>query len=182
MHLFSTGNLPANNRPDGSGYGRCRRQCQRPPCAKGAPRSGGGLLQPLRQKSEIFDTSPYTGEARASRSILFDKQKFERGTPFGVPLLLSYKGFLPVMVEDMINSPTDKVLPHFSSYSRETGFACTETSTNPTDRMSFSNSSTEEAPLTQHECILGSFFSSSGICFMITMSQMDSRPPGFKTR
>ena len=121
-------------------------------------------------------------EVTSCQRRLAAKQKFERGTPKGVPRLLRYKGFLPVMVEDMINSPTDKVLPHFSSYSRETGFACTETSTNPTERMSFSNSSTEEAPLTQHECILGSFFSSSGICFMITMSQMDSRPPGFKTR
>ena len=121
-------------------------------------------------------------EVTSCQRRLAAKQKFERGTPKGVPLLLSYKGFLPVMVEDMINSPTDKLRPHFSSYSRDTGFACTETSTNPTDRMSFSNSSTEEAPLTQHECILGSFFSSSGICFMITMSQMDSRPPGFKTR
>ena len=96
--------------------------------------------------------------------------------------MLRYKGFLPVMVEDMINSPTDRVLPHFSSYSRETGFAFTDTSTNPTDLISASSSSTEDAPLTQHECMLGSFFSSSGICFMITMSQMDSLPPGFRTR
>lgn len=96
--------------------------------------------------------------------------------------MLSYKGFLPVMVEDMMNSPTERFLPHFSSYSRETGFSFTDTSSNPTDLISFSNSSTEEAPLTQHECMLGSFFSSSGICFMITISQMEIRPPGFKTR
>ena len=93
-----------------------------------------------------------------------------------------YKGFLPVMVEDMMNSPTERERPHFSSYSRETGFSFTDTSSNPQERISFSNSSTEEAPLTQQECMLGSFFSSSGICFMITMSQMEIRPPGFKTR
>ena len=93
-----------------------------------------------------------------------------------------HSGFLPVMTEDMINSPTDRVLPHFSSYSRETGFAFTDTSTNPTDLISASSSSTEEAPLTQQECMAGSFFSSSGICFMMTMSQMDSLPPGFRTR
>ena len=96
--------------------------------------------------------------------------------------MLFYKGFLPVMVEDMMYSPTERPLPHFSSYSRETGFSFTETSTNPQERINFSNSSTEEAPLTQQECMAGSFFSSSGICFMMTMSQMESRPPGFSTR
>jgi len=34
------------------------------------------LLQPLRSKSKILTTSPYTGEARASRSILPDKFHF----------------------------------------------------------------------------------------------------------
>ena len=92
------------------------------------------------------------------------------------------RGFRPVMVEDMMNSPTDRLLPHFSSYSRETGFSFTDTSTKPAVRIRFSNSSTEEAPLTQQECILGSCFSSSGICFMITISQMEIRPPGFSTR
>ena len=82
----------------------------------------------------------------------------------------------------MMNSPTERVLPHFSSYSRETGFSFTETSTKPQETMSFSNSSTEEAPLTQQECMAGSFFSSSGICFMMTMSEMEIRPPGFSTR
>ena len=86
------------------------------------------------------------------------------------------------MVEDIINSPTDSSLPHFSSYSRETGFSFTDTSTKPADLMSRSKSSTEDAPLTQQECILGSFCSSSGSCFMITMSQMEIRPPGFRTR
>ena len=91
-------------------------------------------------------------------------------------------GFLAVMVEDMINSPTDSPLPHFSSYSRETGFSFTDTSWNPAAWISLVRSSTEDAPLTQQECILGSFFSSSGICFMITISQMEIRPPGFSTR
>ena len=40
-----------------------RSEIKRPPCVKGAPQSGGGLIQPLRQKSKIFATSPYTGEA-----------------------------------------------------------------------------------------------------------------------
>ena len=102
--------------------------------------------------------------------------------PIGVPLLLFYKGFLPVMVEDMINSPTERLLPHFSSYSRETGFSFTDTSTNPAALISRSRSSTEDAPDTQQECILGSFCSSSGICFIMTISQMEIRPPGFKTR
>ena len=93
-----------------------------------------------------------------------------------------HRGFLAVMVEDMMNSPTERERPHFSSYSRETGFSFTETSSNPQARISFSRSSTEDAPLTQHECMLGSFFSSSGICFVITMSQMEIRPPGFRTR
>ena len=99
-----------------------------------------------------------------------------------MPLLMSYRGFLPVMVEDMMYAPTERLLPHFSSYSRDTGFSFTDTSTKPAALMSFSKSSTEDAPLTQQECILGSFCSSSGICFMITMSQMEIRPPGFKTR
>lgn len=81
-----------------------------------------------------------------------------------------------------MNSPTDRPLPHFSSYSFETGFSFTETASKPAARMSRSRSSTEDAPLTQHECILGSFFISSGICFIITISQMESRPPGFRTR
>ena len=34
------------------------------------------LRQPLRSKSSILTTSPYTGEARASRSILPDKHQF----------------------------------------------------------------------------------------------------------
>ena len=87
-----------------------------------------------------------------------------------------------MMVEDMIYSPTARFLPHFSSYSRDTGFSFTDTASKPAARISRSNSSTEEAPLTQQECILGSFFSSSGICFMMTISQMESRPPGFSTR
>ena len=81
-----------------------------------------------------------------------------------------------------MNSPTDRPLPHFSSYSRDTGFSFTDTSSNPAARIRRSNSSTEEAPLTQQECMLGSLRSSSGICFMITMSQMEIRPPGFSTR
>ena len=79
-------------------------------------------------------------------------------------------------------SPTLRPLPHFSSYSFETGFSFTETSVKPTERIIRARSSTEDAPDTQHECILGSFFISSGICFMMTMSQMEIRPPGFKTR
>ena len=99
-----------------------------------------------------------------------------------MPLLHVYLGFLAVIVEDMMNSPTERLLPHFSSYSRETGFSFTDTSSNPAARIILSRSSTEDAPLTQQECILGSFFISSGICFMITMSQMEIRPPGFNTR
>ena len=93
-----------------------------------------------------------------------------------------YSGFLAVTVEDMMNSPTLRPLPHFSSYSLETGFSFTETSVKPAILIMRSSSSTEEAPLTQHECILGSFCNSSGICFMMTMSQMEIRPPGFSTR
>ena len=81
-----------------------------------------------------------------------------------------------------MNSPTLRPLPHFSSYSLETGFSFTETSVKPAVLMMLSSSSTEEAPDTQQECMLGSFCSSSGICFMMTMSQMEIRPPGFKTR
>ena len=79
-------------------------------------------------------------------------------------------------------SPTERPLPHFSSYSLETGFSFTETSVKPAVLMMRSSSSTEEAPDTQQECMLGSFCSSSGICFMMTISQMEIRPPGFKTR
>ena len=81
-----------------------------------------------------------------------------------------------------MNSPTDKPLPHFSSYSRETGFSFTETSVKPAAVIIRARPSTEDAPDTQQECILGSFFISSGISFMMTISQMESRPPGFKTR
>ena len=111
----------------------------------------------------------------------YGKLKFET-TPVLLAPGCAYSGFLAVIVEDMMNSPTERERPHFSSYSRETGFSFTETSSNPQERISFSNSSTEEAPLTQQECMLGSFFSSSGICFMMTMSQMEIRPPGFNTR
>ena len=79
-------------------------------------------------------------------------------------------------------SPTERPLPHFSSYSRDTGFSFTETSANPAALIIRARSSTEDAPDTQHECILGSFFISSGICFITTISQMEIRPPGFKTR
>ena len=81
-----------------------------------------------------------------------------------------------------MNSPTLRPLPHFSSYSLETGFSFTETSANPAALIIRARSSTEDAPDTQQECMLGSFCSSSGICFMMTMSQMEIRPPGFKTR
>ncbi len=86
------------------------------------------------------------------------------------------------MAEDMMYSPTDRPLPHFSSYSFDTGFSFTETASNPAALMSRSRSSTEDAPDTQQECMLGSLRSSSGICFIMTMSQMESRPPGFNTR
>ena len=66
-------------------------------------------------------------------------------------------GFLAVMVDDMMNSPTLRPLPHFSSYSLDTGFSFTETSANPAILIMRSSSSTEEAPLTQQECMLGSF-------------------------
>ena len=97
-------------------------------------------------------------------------------------VFIIYTGFLAVMVEDMMYSPTLRPLPHFSSYSFETGFSFTETHSKPAARMSRSRSSTEDAPLTQQECMLGSFCISSGICFIMTMSQMESRPPGFRTR
>ena len=91
-------------------------------------------------------------------------------------------GFFAVMVEDMMYCPTDRLRPHFSSYSLETGFSFTDTSMNPARRMIFSNSSTEEAPLTQQECIAGLSCISSGNSFMMTISQMEIRPPGFRTR
>ena len=79
-------------------------------------------------------------------------------------------------------SPTVRPPPHFSSYSFETGFSFTETSSKPALRIRRASSSTEEAPDTQHECMPGSFCSSSGRAFIMTMSQMEIRPPGFKTR
>ena len=97
-------------------------------------------------------------------------------------VFIIYTGFLAVMVEDMMYSPTLRPLPHFSSYSLETGFSFTETSVKPAAVIIRVRPSTEDAPLTQQECILGSFFISSGISFMMTMSQMESRPPGFRTR
>ena len=36
------------------------------------------LPQPLRAQSKILPTSPYTGEARATRSKQYDKLKFEK--------------------------------------------------------------------------------------------------------
>ena len=82
----------------------------------------------------------------------------------------------------MIYSPTLRPRPHFSSYSLDTGFSFTETSEKPAAVIIRARSSTEDAPDTQQECILGSFCSSSGICFMLTISQMEIRPPGFSTR
>lgn len=78
--------------------------------------------------------------------------------------------------------PTERLLPHFSSYSLETGFSRTETSSNPAFSISRASSSTEEAPLTQQEWRLGSSCISFGSSFMMTMSQMEILPPGFKTR
>ena len=74
-----------------------------------------------------------------------------------------YSGFRAVMTEDMIYFPTERFLPHFSSYSRETGFSFTLTSAKPAMVRMRSNSSTEEAPLTQQECISGSSFMLWGI-------------------
>lgn len=54
-------------------------------------------------------------------------------------------------------SPTLRPLPHFSSYSLETGFSFTETSSKPAALIIRARSSTEDAPDTQHECMLGSF-------------------------
>lgn len=82
----------------------------------------------------------------------------------------------------MIYSPTLRPRPHFSSYSLDTGFSFTETSEKPAAVIIRARSSTEDAPDTQQECILGSFCSSSGICFMMTISQIEIRPPGFSTR
>ncbi len=79
-------------------------------------------------------------------------------------------------------SPMDRPLDHFSSYSLETGFSLTDTSTKPAMRMIFSSSSTEEAPDTQQECISGSSCISFGSSFIITMSQMEILPPGLRTR
>lgn len=45
-----------------------------------------------------------------------------------------------------------------------------------------SSSSTEEAPDTQQECIVSSVFISSVNSFIMTMSQMEMRPPGFNAR
>ena len=82
----------------------------------------------------------------------------------------------------MIYSPTLRPRPHFSSYSLDTGFSFTETSEKPAAVIIRARSSTEDAPDTHQECILGSFCSSSGICFMMTISQIEIRPPGFSTR
>lgn len=79
-------------------------------------------------------------------------------------------------------SPTERPLPHFSSYSLETGFSFTDTSSKPAALIIRARSSTEDAPDTQQECMLGSLRSSSGICFIMTMSQMEILPPGFSTR
>ena len=79
------------------------------------------------------------------------------GVAIRIPLkTLNYPGFFAVITEDMIYCPTDRFLPHFSSYSRETGFSFTLTSAKPAMARMRSNSSTEEAPLTQQECISGS--------------------------
>lgn len=86
------------------------------------------------------------------------------------------------MAEDMIYSPIARDRPHRSSYSLETGFAITSTSSNPAILIIFSNSSTEDAPDTQQECMASSLFISSVSSFMITISHREILPPGFSTR
>ncbi len=152
-----------------------------------SPQTGVAISSDFRPNSAdlMGIPTPVCALARNDSLLIYcplNRNLKSKTAPIWVPLLLRYKGFLPVMVEDMMYSPTARFRPHFSSYSRDTGFSFTDTSTKPTDLIRFSNSSTEEAPLTQQECILGSFFSSSGICFIMTISQMEIRPPGFKTR
>ena len=93
-----------------------------------------------------------------------------------------YNGFFALIAEDIIYSPIESERPHFSSYSRETGFVIILISIKPAAFIIFSKSSTEEAPDTQQECIASSFCISGVSSFMITMSQMEMRPPGFSAR
>lgn len=79
-------------------------------------------------------------------------------------------------------SPTARLRPHFSSYSLDTGLGWTCISSNPAKRMMRSSSSTEEAPLTQQEYRAASSFIWAVSSFMMTMSQMDTLPPGFSAR
>lgn len=82
----------------------------------------------------------------------------------------------------MMYSPTARLRPHFSSYSLDTGLGRTSTCPKPAMRMMRSSSSTEEAPLTQQEYRAASSFIWAVSSFMMTISQMEMRPPGFSAR
>lgn len=91
-------------------------------------------------------------------------------------------GFRPVTEDDIMYSPIDRLRPQRCSYSFETGFVVISTCSNPANFTIFSNSSTEEAPDTQHECMASSSCISFVSSFMITISQIDILPPGFNAR
>ena len=97
-------------------------------------------------------------------------------------LLITSHGLLAVIADDIIYSPTDNPRPQRSSYSLDTGFVCISIFSNPALRIISSSSSTEEAPDTQQECMASSSFISCVSSFMITISQIEIRPPGFKAR
>ena len=99
-----------------------------------------------------------------------------------IHLLYSEKGFLAVSAEDIIYSPMERLLPQRSSYSFDTGLVTISMSSKPASLTIFSSSSTEEAPDTQQECMASSSCISFVSSFIITMSQMDILPPGFKAR
>ncbi len=78
-------------------------------------------------------------------------------------------------------SPTLRLCPHFSSYSFGTAFVLILISLKPEFFKYTSNSSTEDAPVTQPQYRDSSAFISSVSSLIKTISEMAMRPPGFKT-
>ena len=97
-------------------------------------------------------------------------------------LKTNHLGFLAVKDDDIMYSPMDRLRPHLSSYSFETCLVVISISSKPAIFTIFFSSSTEDAPDTQHECIASSSCISGVSSFMITISQIEIRPPGFNAR
>lgn len=72
--------------------------------------------------------------------------------------------------------------PHFLAYASVTSSLVIEMLVKPINRKSFSIRDADQAPPTQVLAMWGSAIHSAGSCFLVVMSEIATRPPGFSTR